>query len=132
MDAGGRYYGGWTNYASKYRLQSTIDGEAVVEIDLNASQPTLFSSLMGMKMDVGKSWDDLYTSIIKSSVNLKSIDEPEELKRKKLKQVTVEVIGSGNPSKIAASKESEIKFSKEYDEYGWYRTQLIRNVPAVR
>ena len=131
MDSGGRYYGSWTNFSSKYRLQSTIDGEAVVEIDLNASQPTLFSSLMGMKMDVGKSWDDLYTSIIKSNVNLTSIDEPEEVKRKKLKQVTVEVIGSGNPSKIAASKESEIKFSKDYDEYGWYRNQLTRSVPAL-
>ena len=131
MDAGGRYYGGWTNFSSKYRLQSTIDGEAVVEIDLNASQPTLFSSLMGMKMDVDKTWTDLYTDIIASNENLKGLDDPDDLKRKKLKQVTVEAVGSGNPLRVAAAKESEIKFTKDYDEYGWYRNQLIRNVPAL-
>ena len=49
-DSGGRYYGAWTNLESWERLQSTIDGEPIVSIDLNASQPTLFSSLMGMKM----------------------------------------------------------------------------------
>ena len=59
MDSGGRLYGAWSDMGSHYRLQSTIDGETVVEIDLNASQPTLFSSLMGMKMDVGESWNDL-------------------------------------------------------------------------
>ena len=131
MDSGGRYYSSYTNLSTQYRLQSKIDGEEIVEIDINASQPTLFSSLMGMKMEVGKTWNDLYTDIIKSNVNLKAIDESEEIKRRKLKQVTVEIIGSGNPTKVAPAATGDLNFSKEPDEYGWYRNQLLRSVPAL-
>ena len=131
MDSGGRYYSSYTNLSTQYRLQSKIDGEEIVEIDINASQPTLFSSLMGMKMEVGKTWNDLYTDIIASNENLKGVDEPDDLKRKKLKQVTVEIIGSGNPDKIAPAATGDLNFSKKFDEYGWYRNQLLRSVPAL-
>lgn len=131
MDSGGRYYSSYTNLSTQYRLQSKIDGEEIVEIDINASQPTLFSSLMGMKMEVGKTWNDLYTDIIASNENLKGVEEPDDLKRKKLKQVTVEIIGSGNPSKIAPAATGDLNFSKEFDEYDWYRNQLLRSVPAL-
>ena len=69
--------------------------------------------------------------IIKSNVNLKEIDESEEIKRRKLKQVTVEIIGSGNPTKVAPAATGDLNFSKEPDEYGWYRNQLLRSVPAL-
>ena len=131
MDCGGRYYSGYTNFNTQFRLQSKIDGEEIVEIDINASQPTLFSSLMGMRIEVGKTWKDLYTEIIASNENLKGLDEPEDLKRKKLKQVAVEIIGTGNPTKIAPAATGDLIFSDKFDEYGWYRNQLIRSVPAL-
>ena len=131
MDSGGRYYSSYTNFNTQFRLQSKIDGEEIVEIDINASQPTLFSSLMGMRIEVGKTWKDLYTEIIASNENLKGLDEPDDLKRKKLKQVAVEIIGTGNPTKIAPAATGDLIFSDKFDEYGWYRNQLIRSVPAL-
>ena len=129
MDSGGRLYGAWSDMGSHYRLQSTIDGETVVEIDLNASQPTLFSSLMGMKMDVGESWNDLYESIV-SNFPLQT-DEDVGLKREKLKSVAAELIGTGNPNKSHPSKDSKYSFSKDYLEWDMYRYELIRAVPSL-
>tara|TARA_R110002020_G_scaffold185442_2_gene383059 strand:+ start:6 stop:1433 length:1428 start_codon:yes stop_codon:yes gene_type:complete len=131
MDSGGRYYSSYSNFSTQFRLQSKIDGEEIVEVDINASQPTLFSALMGMKMEVGKTWTDLYTDIIASNENLKGLDQPDDLKRKKLKQVAVEIIGTGNPDKKAPAATGDLVFSNKFDEYGWYRNQLIRSVPAL-
>ena len=47
MDAGGRLYGLWTASVEDDRLEATIDGDPVCEIDICASQPTLFKLPVG-------------------------------------------------------------------------------------
>ena len=91
--SGGRWYGGWTNLESHKRLHMRIDDEPICEIDLNASQPTLFSALLGIRMNVGgDTWTDVYASVVERL----NADEEEELLRMMVKQVLVEMIGSGN------------------------------------
>jgi hypothetical protein len=90
--SGGRWYGGWTNLKSHKRLHMRIDDEPICEIDLNGSQPTLFSALLGIRMNVGDTWTDVYTAVVER------LDAGEErsLLRKMVKQVIVEMLGSGN------------------------------------
>lgn len=50
-DLGGRYYGGWWQQLSKDdRLQITIDGEAVVELDYGSLHPRLCYQLEGIPL----------------------------------------------------------------------------------
>jgi hypothetical protein len=90
--SGGRWYGGWTNLKSHKRLHMRIDNEPICEIDINGSQPTLFSALLGIRMNVGDTWTDVYTAVVER------LDAGEErsLLRKMVKQVIVEMLGSGN------------------------------------
>jgi len=125
LDSGGRYYGAWTNVSSKQRLKGLIDDEPLVEIDLNASQPTLFSSLMGYTMEVENTWSDLYAGIVR---NLG--DEEESIKRKKIKQAAVEVIGTGNIAKKHPAKDSGVTWA-ERGEYEFYIASLLSHVPAL-
>eukprot|EP00918_Siedleckia_nematoides_P023965 GHVU01051695.1.p1 GENE.GHVU01051695.1~~GHVU01051695.1.p1 ORF type:complete len:482 (+),score=38.69 GHVU01051695.1:656-2101(+) len=90
--SGGRWYGGWTNLKSDKRLHMRIDDEPICEIDLNGSQPTLFSALLGIRMNVGETWTDVYVSVVERL----DADEEETLLRKMVKQVIVEMLGSGN------------------------------------
>ena len=90
--SGGRWYGGWTNIKSDKRLHMRIDDESICEIDLNGSQPTLFSALLGIRMNVGETWTDVYASVVE---RLDAVEEP-TLLRKMVKQVIVEMLGSGN------------------------------------
>jgi hypothetical protein len=130
LDRGGRYYGAWTTLNSEYRLQSTIDGEPLAEIDLNASQPTLFSSMLGMRMDVGNMWKDLY-AVVADHVDLTDIDVEDDntTKRNKLKQVTVELIGTGNAFKRQEAEQGRFTFKD--GEYARYRNALTKVVPAL-
>ncbi|MDA9940411.1 hypothetical protein N9C73_01145, partial [bacterium] len=93
--AGGRWYGGWTNIKPHKRLHMRIDDEPICEIDLNGSQPTLFSALLGIRMNVGDSWTDVYSAVVER------LDAGEErsLLRKMVKQVIVEMLGSGNSNR---------------------------------
>ena len=127
--SGGRYYGAWTNLKSDYRLASSIDNEPIAQIDLNASQPTLFSSLFGWKMGIRERWTDLYSDII-NSINIIPTDD-ESIKRKKIKQVAVEVIGTGNPFRESEAQDSELVFDAELDEYKCYRDMLLEYVGAL-
>ena len=90
--SGGRWYGGWTNLKSHKRLHMRIDDEPICEIDLNGSQPTLFSALLGIRMNVGETWTDVYASVVERL----DADEEKTLLRKMVKQVIVEMLGSGN------------------------------------
>ena len=90
--SGGRWYGGWTNLKSHKRLHMRLDDEPICEIDLNGSQPTLFSALLGIRMNVGDTWTDVYASVVERL----DADEEETLLRKMVKQVIVEMLGSGN------------------------------------
>lgn len=102
MDSGSRWYGPWIQMPAEQRLKLQIDGEPVCEIDLNASQPTLFSTLLGIRMNVGSAWTDVYASL----VELLDVDEEPQLLRKMVKQVLVEMIGTGSASRTKPAKYS--------------------------
>ncbi|MGV6888986.1 hypothetical protein ACTYEO_07025 [Rhodophyticola sp. SM2404] len=123
LDAGGRFYGVWTGMHETQRLACKIDDEDVVSLDINASQPFLFSMLMGMHLRLPKStWFDLYAEILGEAYT--------EETRDKLKIVAMEVIGSGNPSKAAPSDKKKHLFSAgQWEEY---RDLLLAHVPALK
>lgn len=134
LDAGGRFYGGFTGLKGALRLKSTIDGEPIVQIDLNAAQPILFSSLMGYKIkDTGRKnggWYDLYGEMAQELVkgNYDKLDE----ERAKLKAVGVELIGYGDPRKKCPSAELKSKhgITTELD-FEIYRDKILKWVPAL-
>ena len=95
FDSGGRWYGGWTSLKRETRKHLTIDGELVVEVDLNASLLTLLSCVVSQPMQCGDTWDDAYAVVAERL----EFDEPYEVSRAKVKQVIVELIGTGNPHK---------------------------------
>ena len=128
LDAGGRFYGLWTGRDNVLRLQSKLDGDAVCSIDLNASQPVLFSSLMGVKLKDRDSWYDLYGEIASSFA-----EKPEEIApiRGALKRVGVELIGTGNHLKAKPSKELIEDTSITQEQWDRYRSALVEHIPAL-
>lgn len=143
MDAGGRLYGAWTGIAKTQRLHCTIDGEPVCELDIRASQPTLFSSLLGYRLgglDKGGTWGDVYAEL--SSLwavgtwwsELDPLIDRIDLirrNRKVAKGVVVALIGAGNSFKATASK--ELTEEQGLTTAGWvsFRDTLIRTIPAL-
>ena len=95
FDSGGRWYGGWTSLTRETRKHLTIDGEPIVEVDLNASLLTLLSCVVSQPMQCGDTWDDAYAVVAERL----EFDEPYEVSRAKVKQMIVELIGAGNPHK---------------------------------
>lgn len=135
LDAGGRFYGGYTGLNGDLRLKSTIDGEPIVQIDLNAAQPILFSSLMGYRIkDTGREnggWYDLYGEM---AIELVWSDHDQlDDERKKCKAVGVEVIGYGNPHKKRPSAELKSEHGITTDwEFEIYRDKILQWVPALQ
>lgn len=144
FDAGGRIYGGWTGLDQKSkRLQCTIDGEPIVEIDIRASQPTLLSSLLGYKLGgLGSQgeWDDVYGELS----NLASlhhywtivddkIDKIELIKRNRnvAKGVVMALIGSGLPLKAKATSELVKDFGLTPQGWSVFRDKLVATIPAL-
>ena len=99
FDSGGRWYGGWTSLTRETRKHLTIDGEPVVEVDLNASLLTLLSCVVSQPMQCDDSWDDAYAVVAERL----EFEEPYEVSRAKVKQVIVELIGTGNPNKAESA-----------------------------
>ncbi|OAN70558.1 hypothetical protein A8B83_13905 [Rhodobacteraceae bacterium EhC02] len=144
MDAGGRLYGAWTGLdKGTERLFCTIDGDPICEIDIKASQPTLFSSLLGYRLgglEKGEQWWDVYSQLSRlGSVNHwwtvvdDTIDVMEQIKRnrKVAKAVVMELIGSGNSLKSRAT--DDLVKETGLMPQGWesFREQLVRTVPAL-
>ena len=143
LDAGGRLYGSWTGMDQKSkRLHCTIDGEPVVEIDINASQPTLLSSLLGYKLGgVGKNgeWFDVYNElsrlamtgfpVTKQDDNIRLLDLIKH-NRTVAKGVVMALIGTGSSIKPKATPTlaQDLGLTPE----GWikFRDQLVATVPA--
>ncbi|MDE4145241.1 hypothetical protein PXK17_11450 [Phaeobacter gallaeciensis] len=135
LDAGGRFYGGYTGLNGALRLKSTIDGEPIVQIDLNAAQPILFSSLMGYRIkDTGREkggWEDLYGDMAQELVTGDGDRLDDE--RSKCKAVGVEVIGYGNPLKKRPSPELKTKHGITTNwEFEIYRDKILEWVPALQ
>ena len=144
LNHGGRYYAGYTNIPGDERLHLTIDGEAIAEIDFNASQPTLFSTLLGMKMDVPEVWTDAYANVMQ---RLSDVEEPYDVLRSRVKAVCVELIGSGVCSKDKPSPKTEVFNPKHYpipdvpkderrkelnQQYREIRDAVLQTFPALR
>jgi len=128
LDAGGRLYGLWTTRPNKLRLQSKIDGEAVCSIDLNASQPVLFSSLMGVKLKDREFWYDLYGEIAFPLAN--NAEETGTI-RDILKQVGVELIGRGNHLKAKPSDKLVEEIGLTQKLWEQYKAILLEHIPAL-
>ena len=136
--SGGRWYGGWANLKSHKRLHMRIDDEPICEIDLNGSQPTLFSALLGIRMNVGETWTDVYAAVVERL----DADEEETLLRKMVKQVIVEMLGSGNCNRTgpASTKppkkpdEPQLFFDTDQSKQMYLRIQraALEVFPALR
>lgn len=138
---GGRWYGGWTSLKSDQRLQMRIDDEPVCEIDLNGSQPTLFSALLGVRMNVGDTWIDVYDAVVQRL----EADEESKLLRKMVKQVIVEMLGTGNhqrtgpadtnpPEKPLQFDDVQLFFDTDYSRemYLQIQREALEVFPALR
>ncbi|MDA9350744.1 hypothetical protein N9Q81_01335 [Planktomarina temperata] len=127
--SGGRWYGGWTNLKSHKRLHMRIDDEPICEIDLNGSQPTLFSALLGIRMNVGDSWTDVYSAV----VDRLDAGEERTLLRNMVKQVIVEMLGSGNCNRIGPAsteppknpEEPQLFFDTDYSKRMYLQIQRV-------
>ena len=143
FDAGGRIYGAWTGLDQKeHRIYCTIDDEPICEIDIRASQPTLFSSLLGYKLGGLKAsdqWDDVYAELshlaptgIGWAVLDDTIDTIDMMKRNRsvAKKVVMALIGSGISLKAKATDDLAKDFG--LTDTGWklFRDQLIKTIPA--
>jgi hypothetical protein len=144
FDAGGRLYGAWTGLDQKeYRLHCKIDGEPVVEIDINASQPTLLSSLLGYKLgrlDPVDTWSDVYgelSGLINThyywTVIDQTIDQIDLIRRNRsvAKGVVMALIGSGLPLKSKATAELVKDFGLTPEGWLLFRDKLLETVPAL-
>lgn len=143
LDAGGRLYGAWTGMDQKsQRLHCTIDGEPVVEIDINASQPTLLSSLLGYKLGglgKGGEWADVYNELsrlamtgfpmTKQDDNIRLIDLIKH-NRTVAKGVVMALIGTGSSIKPKATPELVKDLGLTHEGWIKFRDQLVATVPA--
>jgi hypothetical protein len=140
MEVGGRLYGRWTNKKSDKRLEATIDGEPILSLDIAASQPTLLSVLLGVRLkDRGDGvWYDVYTEL----TNLWSYGSTTEtwyerggeiVKRNRTiaKGVVMELIGTGNVNKAKPSSALVEKTNLTQEEWDYFKTKLIEAVPAM-
>jgi len=139
MQEGGRYYGSYSYLHKTLRYKAKIDGEPVVEVDINACQPTLFSGLMNKRMNVPATWSDLYTEVINnlnlSILEMLEVEDTQEDQRNKMKQVVLELIGTGNPNKTHPAKDCDYTFADNADfglsEYLVYRKAILETLPAL-
>ena len=132
MKSGGRWYGGWTSIPNKekQRLDLLIDDEAVCEIDLNASQHSLFSALVGIKMNTGDTWLDAYAAVVERL----TIEGDAKLLRDKVKQVIVEIIGTGNANRLGTAKSEYNLFDDTEEglaEYNLICRASLAVIPAL-
>jgi hypothetical protein len=146
MDAGGRFYGHWTNFESSYRLKSTIDGKPICQIDIRGSQPTLLSSLLGIKLNGvsdGEGWYDVYTQLnglwhygvtneeLHEFNALNGDVDPFKRPRDIAKAVIMEMIGTGNVLKSKPSRALVDKTLVTQSEWDHFSQILTNSIPAL-
>jgi hypothetical protein len=145
-DAGGRFYGYWTGQVSPYHLRSTIDDEAVCQIDISGSQPTLLSALLGVKLNntsEPEAWYDVYTEL--TGLAFWGVEGPtfdgndwsdweHQLKRPRniAKGIIMEVIGTGNVSKLRPSDALVEKTGVTQAEWDYFLGRLVETIPALK
>lgn len=141
MEVGGRLYGRWTNKKSEKRLEATIDGEPILSLDIAASQPTLLSVLLGVKLKVPADgiWYDVYTELTNlwgygatTETWYERGDDIVKRNRTIAKGVVMELIGTGNVNKAEPSTALVEKTNLTQEEWDYFKAQLIDVVPAMQ
>ena len=133
LDAGGRMYGSWTSLnqkEGKARLRCSIDGEYVAHIDIAASQPTLFSSLLGIRINCGDQWTDAYRNVL-NQVPYFNDNEADSTRRNKVKSIIMEMIGTGNSLKLEPSEANKYNWDIDRNEWNIYGTAVLSVFPAL-
>ena len=123
IESGGRWFGGWTEFKSDQRCQFTIDKHPVVHVNVNAMILCLLSSLTGKPMNMIGVWWDVYHRVCCQIPNITN-------SRQKVKQVIMELTGSGNPYKSKPSADNEIL--DDVDEFIHIRDLCIDAYPALK
>ena len=123
IKSGGCWYGGWTDFNSNQRCSFTIDGHPVVQVDVNAMILCLLSSLTGKPMNMIGAFQDVYQAVLSQIPDTKN-------SRDKLKQVIIELAGSGNPYKEKPSSDCEIL--ENIDEFTHIRDLCLEAYPALK
>ena len=121
--SGGRWYGGWTEYKSNQRFSFTIDNHPIVQVDVNAMILSLLSALTGKPMNTGSNsgvYEDAYEAVVCQVPTITNA-------RKKVKQVIMELSGTGNPSKSKPSPDSKIL----EEEFTHIRDLCLQAYPAL-
>jgi hypothetical protein len=140
MEVGGRLYGRWTNKKSEKRLEATIDGEPILSLDIAASQPTLLSALLGVKLKIPADgiWYDVYTELtnlwhfrVQGELPYEERDQIIKRNRTIAKGVVMELIGTGNVNKAKPSTALVEKTNLTLEEWDYFKAKLIEAVPAM-
>ena len=123
IKSGGRWYGGWMEYSSNQRFSFTIDNHPIVQVDVNAMILSLLSALTGKPMNTGSNsgaYEDAYQAVVCQIPNVTNA-------RKKVKQVIMELTGTGNASKCKPSPDSKIL----EEEFTYIRDLCLQAYPAL-
>jgi hypothetical protein len=141
LKVGGRIYGTWTTLSSDERFKCKIDDEEVIQLDISASQPTLLSVLLGVKMrHLGPEdgWIDPYTQLtdlwhfgVSSDQSYEERDAAISRARSIAKAVVMELIGTGRVEKDNPSDEHVTNFAITQDEWNFFKTKLRDAIPAL-
>jgi hypothetical protein len=123
IKSGGRWYGGWTDFQSNQRSSFKIDSHPVVQVDVNAMILCLLSSLTGKPMNMIGAFQDVYQSVLFQIPNIAN-------SREKVKQVIVELAGSGDAYKEKPSPDCEIL--GDVDEFIHIRNLCLEAYPALK
>ena len=123
IKSGGRWYGGWTDFQSNQRSNFKIDSHPVVQVDVNAMILCLLSSLTGKPMNMIGAFHDVYQSVLFQIPNITN-------SREKVKQVIVELAGSGDAYKEKPSPDCEIL--GDVDEFIHIRNLCLEAYPSFK
>jgi hypothetical protein len=123
IKSGGCWYGGWTDFNSNQRCSFTLDGHPIVQVDVNAMILCLLSSLTGKPMNMIGAFQDVYQSVLFQIPNITN-------SREKVKQVIVELAGSGEPYKEKPSSDCEVL--DNVDEFIYIRDLCLEAYPALK
>ena len=123
IKSGGHWYGGWTAFNPNQLCSFSIDSHPVVQINTNAMILCLLSSLTGKPMNMIGSFKDVYQAVFSQIPNIAN-------SRDKVKQVIMELVGSGDPNKEKPSSDSEIL--DNVGEYIDIRDRCLQAYPALK
>ena len=125
LERGGRYYGPWTSMPKTQRMKTTIDGEAVCQVDISAAFLTMLQAITKItSFAVGEEITDPY-----SPKRLHNILGGNGITRDKIKIFINSWIGGGNPKRNKAGGLKEFEDNKSFIEF---RNAILPYFPELR